>query len=165
MTTLDLSGWLPNLLPVLLKVAGTAQTARKYVNFVGVTAVDDSANDQCTITVTQQSIISAETTTVTGTVNDHAMTTAATVPITFLTFANALGATLTGLAGGAANRIVVISNTGANAVALNHEDAASVAANRFVFPGAVNQGFNTDAACILIYDGGTSRWRMIGRTS
>lgn len=50
--TLAASSWLPNLLPVLLKVAGVAQTARKYVNFVGVTAVDDAANDQCTITVT-----------------------------------------------------------------------------------------------------------------
>jgi hypothetical protein len=49
--TINVSSWLPNLLPVLLKVAGVAQTARKYVNFVGVTAVDDAANDQCTITV------------------------------------------------------------------------------------------------------------------
>jgi len=163
--TLDVSGWLPNLLPVLIKVAGTAQTARQYVNFVGVTAVDDSANDQCTITVATQSIISSETTTVTGTVNDHAMTTASTVPITFLRFTDALGATLTGLAGGTANRLVVLVNTGANAVALNHEDAASAAANRFVFPGATNQGFNTDAAAALIYDATSERWRMVGRTS
>lgn len=162
---LDVSGWLPGLLPVLLKVAGVEQTARRYVNFVGVTAVDDSANDQCTITVATQSIISSETTTVTGTVNDHAMSTASTVPITFLRFTNALGATLTGLAGGAANRIVVLVNTGANAVALNHEDAASTEANRFVFPGATNQGFNTDAAAVLIYDATSSRWRMVGRTS
>lgn len=49
--TLAASSWLPNLLPVLLKVAGVAQTARRYVNFVGVTAVDDEDNDQCTITV------------------------------------------------------------------------------------------------------------------
>ena len=49
--TLAASSWLPNLLPVLLKIAGVAQTARRYVNFVGVTAVDDEANDQCTITV------------------------------------------------------------------------------------------------------------------
>ncbi len=48
---MNVSSWLPNLLPVLLKVAGVAQTARRYVNFVGVTAVDDEANDQCTITV------------------------------------------------------------------------------------------------------------------
>lgn len=48
---LNLSGWLPGLLPVFLKIAGVAQTARRYVNFVGVTAVDDAANDQCTITV------------------------------------------------------------------------------------------------------------------
>ena len=50
MTTPDVSSWLPNLLPVLIKVAGTAQTARRYVNFVGGTAADDSTNDQCTIT-------------------------------------------------------------------------------------------------------------------
>lgn len=49
--TIAASSWLPGLLPVLLKVAGVAQTARRYVNFVGVTAVDDEANDQCTITV------------------------------------------------------------------------------------------------------------------
>lgn len=49
---LDVSGWLPNLLPVLLKVAGVAQTARRYVNFVGLTATDDPANDQTTLTVT-----------------------------------------------------------------------------------------------------------------
>ena len=49
--TLAASSWLPGLLPVLLKIAGVAQTARRYVNFVGVTAVDDEANDQCTITV------------------------------------------------------------------------------------------------------------------
>ena len=49
--TIAASSWLPGLLPVLLRVAGVAQTARRYVNFVGVTAVDDEANDQCTITV------------------------------------------------------------------------------------------------------------------
>ena len=49
--TIAASSWLPGLLPVLLRVAGVAQTARQYVNFVGVTAVDDEANDQCTITV------------------------------------------------------------------------------------------------------------------
>lgn len=54
--TLDPSSWLPGLLPVLLKVAGTAQTARRYVNFVGVTAADDSANDQCTLTVSPTTI-------------------------------------------------------------------------------------------------------------
>lgn len=49
--TIDVSSWLPNLLPVLIKVAGVAQTARRYVNFVGLTAADDPDNDQCTLTV------------------------------------------------------------------------------------------------------------------
>lgn len=48
---LNLSGWLPNLIgPLAIKVAGTAQTARKYVNFVGLTAADDPDNDQVTLT-------------------------------------------------------------------------------------------------------------------
>lgn len=54
--TIDVSSWLPNLLPVLIKVAGTAQTARRYVNFVGMTAADDSANDQCTLTVSPSTL-------------------------------------------------------------------------------------------------------------
>lgn len=49
--TIDVSSWLPNLLPVLIKVAGTAQTARRYVNFVGLTAADDPDNDQVTLTI------------------------------------------------------------------------------------------------------------------
>jgi len=49
--TIDVSSWLPNLLPVLVKVAGTAQTARRYVNFVGLTAADDPDNDQVTLTI------------------------------------------------------------------------------------------------------------------
>jgi len=49
--TIDVSSWLPNLLPVLIKVAGVAQTARRYVNFVGLTAADDPDNDQITLTI------------------------------------------------------------------------------------------------------------------
>lgn len=49
--TIDVSSWLPNLLPVLVKVAGVAQTARRYVNFVGLTAADDPDNDQVTLTI------------------------------------------------------------------------------------------------------------------
>lgn len=49
---LNLSGWLPNLLgPVVLKVAGVAQTARAAINFVGATGTDDEANDQTIITI------------------------------------------------------------------------------------------------------------------
>jgi hypothetical protein len=49
---LNLSGWLPNLIgPLAVKVAGVAQTARAAINFVGVSAVDDEANDQLTLTV------------------------------------------------------------------------------------------------------------------
>jgi len=49
---LNLSGWLPNLIgPLAVKVAGVAQTARRYVNFVGLTAADDPDNDQITLTI------------------------------------------------------------------------------------------------------------------
>lgn len=50
--TIDVSSWLPNLIgPLAVKVAGVAQTARAAINFVGVSAVDDEANDQLTLTV------------------------------------------------------------------------------------------------------------------
>lgn len=50
--TIDVSSWLPNLIgPLAVKVAGVAQTARRYVNFVGLTAADDPDNDQITLTI------------------------------------------------------------------------------------------------------------------
>ena len=65
--------------------------------------------------------------------------------------------TITGLAGGANGRIIVLTNISANIITLTNEDALSTAANRFLF-GDFIRLFPEDSV-ILQYDGTSSRWR------
>lgn len=69
---------------------------------------------------------------------------------------------LTGLAGGAANRTVRLVNVGAFAITLENEDASSTAANRFALAGDVElaAGEGID----LVYDTTSSRWRAAAAT-
>lgn len=66
---------------------------------------------------------------------------------------------ITGLAGGADGRIVVIHNVGSFAAVLTNQDAASTAANRFLFGGDMTLA--ADTSVTLRYDGTSSRWRAI----
>ena len=63
---------------------------------------------------------------------------------------------ITGLAGGADGRIVLIVNGGANNIVLPDEDAGSGAANRFAFSGNIT--LNADTGLVLVYDSSSSRW-------
>ena len=67
---------------------------------------------------------------------------------------------ITGLQGGSDGRIVTLMNIGSNAITLTNEDAASTAANRFLFGSnvalAAGQNFT------LIYDSTSQRWRSVG---
>lgn len=68
--------------------------------------------------------------------------------------------TLTGLAGGAAGRIVLLLNVGSENLVLSNQNASSSAANRF----DLNQTTITipkDCGCFLMYDGVDSRWRTV----
>lgn len=169
---LDLSGWLPNLLPVLIKVAGVAQTARRYVNFVGITATDDSANDQLTITVTPAVtasptftgtmtlgalVVGSTDIATTGTVNDLALVAGATL------YRFTGNIVLTGIAAGTHGQIIVITNIASAGLTLNHADAASAAANRFVDPSSGNLVLGNYASGILMYDSSVARWKCIGK--
>lgn len=76
---------------------------------------------------------------------------------------NAAGSRVTGLAGGAAGRMVTVINTSSTVpIELTNEGAGSAAANRFLTPNAITvytippQGLVT-----LWYDGTSSRWRII----
>lgn len=69
--------------------------------------------------------------------------------------------TITGLQGGTSGRLIVISNVGSFGIILANEDSNSSAANRF----ALTSSTATIAAnqiVILMYDGTTSRWGMVG---
>jgi len=67
---------------------------------------------------------------------------------------------ITGLAGGAAGRIIVFENIGSFNITLTTEDSASTAANRFIFSASIPVAPNT--GLILKYDPTTARWRNLG---
>ena len=69
---------------------------------------------------------------------------------------------VTGLAGGVANRRLLVTNIGANTLTLKHESGSSTAANRFIGPGAADFLLTAGLTKELIYDGTSSRWRVVG---
>lgn len=77
--------------------------------------------------------------------------------------------TLTGLAGGAAGRIVLLFNIdGTQSLRLLHEGALSTAANRFACGEADNSSYVSvppETGVLLWYDGTSSRWRVISGAS
>jgi hypothetical protein len=68
---------------------------------------------------------------------------------------------ITGLAGGAADRLLIVINAGTFTLTLKHESASSTAANRFKFVGAADKALAPDGVAILFYDGATTRWRAL----
>ncbi len=70
---------------------------------------------------------------------------------------------ITGLAGGADGRIVVIANVGTtNVLNLVDESGSSAAANRFAVRPSPNLIIAVDAVAMLIYDATSTRWRALG---
>lgn len=69
---------------------------------------------------------------------------------------------ITGLAGGADGRIVIVLNVGAFDLTLVDESASSTAGNRFALSADV--ALAADSGIILIYDSTSSRWRALGGT-
>lgn len=70
---------------------------------------------------------------------------------------------ITGLAGGAEGRKIVVINAGANPAVLKDESTSSSAANRFGFGADLTLAAKQGAT--LIYDSNASRWRQIGGPS
>ncbi len=67
---------------------------------------------------------------------------------------------LTGLTGGRAGRVAIVQNIGTNVETLKNESASSSAANRFALGGG-DLALSGGASALLIYDGTSSRWRLI----
>lgn len=91
-----------------------------------------------------------------GNNNDYAPTGFSTAYVVRLT-ANAGGSTLTGLAGGAAGRDIVLCHVGGGTITIPAEDGLSSAANRFVFSTNLSGG----SCSRFIYDGTSARWRFV----
>jgi hypothetical protein len=68
---------------------------------------------------------------------------------------------LTGMTGGAAGRILTLTNVGASiAVEFDNEHANSTAANRFTLPGAQDWTLYAGCSFTFEYDGTNSRWKL-----
>lgn len=60
---------------------------------------------------------------------------------------------------------LLLHNIGPNPITLLEDDGVtSVAANRFLCPRARNAVLNTDCSALIIYDGTSSRWRVVSIT-
>lgn len=100
----------------------------------------------------------AETITATGTVNDQAL--AATTTILRLNNASLL--TLTGFSGGAAGRVLILESVGAGNVVLSYQTGSSPSNQLTNF--ATSSGTPLAAGsgtAVYVYDGTTSRWRLV----
>lgn len=97
-----------------------------------------------------------------GNVNDYAPTGHANAEVLRINPGGA-GRNITGLAGGAPGRRVLLVNieTVAGDVTLKHADAASAAANRFVGANLADVVVRAGGSTLLWYDGASSRWRIV----
>lgn len=66
---------------------------------------------------------------------------------------------VTGLAGGASGRVLVVHNTGSFSIVLKSQSSSSTAANRFAFDADVTLA--ADQSVTLRYDATSSRWRSV----
>lgn len=70
---------------------------------------------------------------------------------------------LTGLAGGTGGMVRVLHNVGTFNLVLKKQDTGSIAANRFAISADLTLA--PDQSAILVYDGASSRWRLLGAAS
>lgn len=70
---------------------------------------------------------------------------------------------LTGLAGGADGRVIVIYNVGSNDLVLKNNSGSSSVANRFGIGSDITASANQ--GCVLLYDSTASLWRCVGKFS
>lgn len=72
---------------------------------------------------------------------------------------------LTGLSGGVHGRFVALSNVcNTGNIRIMNENALSSAANRILVGGAGSFSFGYNESVLLVYDGVSQRWRVVGKT-
>jgi len=91
--------------------------------------------------------------------NDYNPAGLSTATIVRLTSSNSFS--ITGLQGGTAGRVILLVNIGSFNLSLANESASSTAANRFTFSVSSATDIQPNESIALIYDGTTSRWRMM----
>lgn len=125
----------------------------------------DAAGDQLTVpglTVTQDVLLTGviSPTSFGTSQNNYAPTGFATAAVLRLTSSAAVS--ITGLAGGAEGRFIILHNIGSNNITLSNSSGSSTAANQFLFSADIVLGANQSTT--LRYDGTSSRWRVTAGT-
>lgn len=69
---------------------------------------------------------------------------------------------ITGIAGGAAGRLIALSNQGSFTITLKHNSGSSTAGNRLLCPGAGDFALTTFKTCWIQYDATATAWVVIG---
>jgi len=98
---------------------------------------------------------------ITANQNDYAPTGHATANVVRLS--SDASRDITGLAGVAAGRAVILVNIGAQPIVLKSASSSSTAANRFALSG--DYTLAADTAAWLLYDSTSSRWRLVATSS
>jgi hypothetical protein len=75
------------------------------------------------------------------------------------------GFNITGFAGGASGRVLLLHNIGSFPITLVDESGSSTAANRFALQDAIDLTLISDDCCIIHYDSTTARWRVAGAST
>ncbi len=71
------------------------------------------------------------------------------------------GGIINGIAGGADGMILYIFNTNSSTLTINNQNTGSLAANRIITHTGGNFNLSTVGGVTLIYDGSSSRWRIV----
>lgn len=69
---------------------------------------------------------------------------------------------ITGFAGGATGREIVIYNVGVNTITITHQDAASTSSNRVIGINGANITLSANRSVILRYANSLARWLVVG---
>lgn len=79
-----------------------------------------------------------------------------------LTFSTDASRDITGITAGSDGQWLVLCNSGDFDAVLKHESASSTAANRIRAAGQADVTIRREGSVLMVYDGSTSRWRVIG---
>lgn len=68
---------------------------------------------------------------------------------------------ITGFSGGASGMRRLVTNVGSYNITIMHQSSSSSAENRVLCPGNASFVLNANDSCEMIYDGTSSRWRVL----
>jgi len=147
---------------VLVNVDGDAVALASANAFTGNNTHAGTETFNNTVTIAKELALSGDLTPsqITADQNDYAPTGHATA--TVFRLSSDASRDITGLAGGADGRMVLLVNAGSNLIQLDRNDAASAEANRFIFDSNGQCNLGAEMTLVGWYDNTSQKWRIVG---